>query len=235
MTVRAAALALCALATAAAADAPTASQRPEPRAEAPAVISSPRPDARPPSILRRAADALTGGRSTAPGSVCGDAAIRGVPIAPIPGRISACGLARPVSVTKVSGVRLSRPATMDCPTARALNTWVAASVRPALDQVAGLEVAAHYTCRTRNNVAGAKVSEHGKGRAVDISGFRMADGSTVTVLDGWTDSRIGPALRRIHQGACGPFGTVLGPDADRYHQDNLHLDTARYRSGSYCR
>jgi hypothetical protein len=42
-------------------------------------------------------------------------------------------------------------------------------------------------------------------------------------------------MRRMHRGACGPFGTVLGPEADRYHQDHFHFDTARYRSGSYCR
>jgi len=28
---------------------------------------------------------------------------------------------------------------------------------------------------------------------------------------------------------------VLGPEAARYHQDHFHFDTARYRSGSYCR
>jgi hypothetical protein len=27
----------------------------------------------------------------------------------------------------------------------------------------------------------------------------------------------------------------LGPDADRYHQDHFHLDTASHRSGPYCR
>jgi hypothetical protein len=42
-------------------------------------------------------------------------------------------------------------------------------------------------------------------------------------------------MRRAHKTACGPFGTVLGPNADRYHQDHFHFDTARYRSGSYCR
>lgn len=43
-------------------------------------------------------------------------------------------------------------------------------------------------------------------------------------------------LRAIHQGACGPFTTVLGPDADAAHLDHLHLDLVRRRSGaSYCR
>ena len=234
------AVALCALVPAACADAPDSSQRPAPRATAPEPgASSPRPDARPASILRRAANAFSGKRddapSSVPGSICGSAGIIGKPIAPIPGRIRGCGVEQPVSVGQVAGVTLSRPATMDCPTARALEAWVADSVRPALGNVTRLEVAAHYSCRTRNNVAGAKISQHGKGQAIDISGFGLSDGSVVTVLNGWDDRRTGAALRRIHQGACGPFGTVLGPAADRHHRDHLHLDTARYRSGSYCR
>ena len=60
-------------------------------------------------------------------------------------------------------------------------------------------------------------------------------GTVVSVLQGWKSSRWSKAMRRVHKSACGPFGTVLGPKADRYHQDHFHMDTARYRSGSYCR
>ena len=31
-----------------------------------------------------------------------------------------------------------------------------------------------------------------------------------------------------------PAGTALGPNANRFHRDYLHFDTARYRRGSYC-
>ncbi|MDG1449086.1 MAG: extensin family protein [Ascidiaceihabitans sp.] len=34
--------------------------------------------------------------------------------------------------------------------------------------LSGRKVAAHYSYRTRKNKAGAKISEHGKGRAIDI-------------------------------------------------------------------
>jgi len=30
-------------------------------------------------------------------------------------------------------------------------------------------------------------------------------------------------------------GTVLGPEANRFHRDHFHFDTAEYRSGPYCR
>ena len=128
---------------------------------------------------------------------------------------------------------------MDCGTAKALTSWVIKTAKPALKRQGGglsnLQIAAHYACRSRNNQPGAKVSEHGKGRAVDISGFQLRDGSTVTVLHGWTARGTAKVLRKMHRGACGPFGTVLGPEADRFHRDHFHFDTARYRSGSYCR
>jgi hypothetical protein len=98
-----------------------------------------------------------------------------------------------------------------------------------------LRVAAHYACRTRNNQKGARISEHGKGRAIDISAFKLADGTEVSVLKHWNTQRFSSAMRQMHKGACGPFGTVLGPNADRFHQDHFHFDTARYRSGSYCK
>jgi hypothetical protein len=98
-----------------------------------------------------------------------------------------------------------------------------------------LRVAAHYACRTRNNQPGARISEHGKGRAIDISGLRLRDGTLITVRNGWNGAETGKILRRMHQGACGPFGTVLGPESDRFHLDHFHFDTARYRSGPFCR
>jgi hypothetical protein len=56
----------------------------------------------------------------------------------------------------------------------------------------------------------------------------------MTVLTDW-NGRYASQLRAMSQAACGPFGTVLGPEADRFHRDHFHFDTADYRSGSYCR
>ena len=93
----------------------------------------------------------------------------------------------------------------------------------------------HYACRTRNNLPGGRISEHGRGKAIDIAAINLNDGSAISVLDGWRDRRQARVLRQIHSAACGPFGTVLGPDADRYHRDHFHVDVARYSNGAYCR
>ncbi|SFR58487.1 extensin family protein [Litoreibacter janthinus] len=173
------------------------------------------------------------------GSVCGDPNIRGEKIGPIPAKLNGCGLNNGVKVTEVSGVALTQHAKIDCNTAKALRSWVENGVKPAVGRRGGgvksIQVVAHYACRTRNNQKGAKVSEHGRGRAVDIAAINLKDGSSMTVLKGWRSAQNGPALKRMHKAACGPFGTVLGPNANRFHQDHFHFDTARYRSGTYCR
>ncbi len=256
------ALSLLLSAVPAAALAPDASLRPEPRpgsaaaAAMPApreilstsgVLRSPRPEARPKglrggSVIRAAAvrtqpapPAISGRK----GAVCGLNDIKGVTLAPIAGRLAGCGLEDGVRVESIAGVALTQRSVMDCRTALALRTWVRDAVIPTVGRtgggVAALRVAAHYSCRTRNNQKGAKISEHGKGRAIDISSIVLRNGAEITVLEGWRDARQGPILKTVHRAACGPFGTVLGPNANRFHQDHFHFDTARYRSGPFCR
>ena len=173
-----------------------------------------------------------------PDAICGIPGLVSAARAPVKGRGS-CGVAKPVVVTEVAGVSLSRPSIMNCGTAQALDEWVRDGAIPAVGKRGGglaeLTVAAHYACRTRNNQRGARMSEHSRGNAIDISSVVMADGSRVTVLDGWKKKTDGALLRRLHKTACGPFGTVLGPNSDRHHRDHFHFDIADHRSGPYCR
>lgn len=173
------------------------------------------------------------------GSVCGQRQIRGVVLAAIRERVAGCGLENPVRISSVSGVRLTQEAIMDCNTATTLNEWVREGAIPAVGRrgrgLGALRIISHYSCRTRNNQAGAKISEHGKGHAIDIAGVILKNGDAIEFLDDWGGGRDGRILRALHQTACGPFGTVLGPDANRAHRDHLHVDTAEYRGGSYCR
>jgi len=173
------------------------------------------------------------------GSVCGDRSIRGQKLSPIPGRLRGCGISKPVRITAVDGVTLSQPATLNCNTAKALKRWVNRSVKPTVGRlgggVASLEVVAHYACRSRNNQPGAKISEHGRGNAIDIAAINLKNGVSLSVLTGWNDRVQSKLLRKIHGEACGTFGTVLGPRADKFHKDHFHLDVANHRSGSYCR
>lgn len=197
--------------------------------------TSARPTERPESVAKAG---LFQKRKLRRGSVCGVIDIQGTKVGAVPGSQRGCGVKDAVRVTSVSGVRLSQPAVMDCPTAQALNTWVERGLKPAFRRrgpVVEMRVAAHYICRTRNNKKGAKISEHGKGKAIDISAFTMKDGEVITVLKGWGRGTTLKPLSRAYKAACGPFGTTLGPISDRYHQDHFHFDTAQHRSGPYCK
>ena len=41
-------------------------------------------------------------------------------------------------------------------------------------------------------------------------------------------------LHRVHEDACGLFGTVLGPEANEAHRDHLHLDMKSRTRSAYC-
>jgi hypothetical protein len=247
-------VALCLMATASAAG-PDVSLRPQSRPQAVApvtaeITSAPsvneekkggffrslRPVFRSPKAAR---EQRQQSQALAKGSVCGDPSIQGDVIGRVAGKITGCGVDNAMSIASISGVRLSMKSTMDCDTARALKSWVDNSAKPALSGKGGglreIKVAAHYACRRRNNAKTGKISEHGTGRAIDISGFQLADGKLITVLGDWSAGRNSKALQSMHAAACGPFGTVLGPRANKFHADHFHFDTLRYRNGTYCR
>jgi hypothetical protein len=166
------------------------------------------------------------------GSVCGDASIRGKDLAPITSRVRGCGVEEPVEVTEIAGVALTPAATITCETALAAKRWIERGVQPAFDnQVARLQIAGSYVCRPRNGIRGNKVSEHGRGRALDISAIVLTSGESVSIAG---DYRKSSALKAAHRAACGPFGTTLGPGSDGHHEDHLHVDIVSYRNGTYC-
>ena len=164
-------------------------------------------------------------------TLCGDRRLKGNNHPDL--RNGSCGINNPVEVHYVNGVKLTTPALLNCNTARELAGWVDNKAEPILGRIEALRVAASYACRTRNG-QGGKLSEHAKGNAIDISAFILPGNEIITVLEGWNSRQYGRKLRRLHASACGPFGTVLGPEADRFHRDHFHFDTASYRGGPFC-
>ena len=154
---------------------------------------------------------------------------------------SYCGAMKPFEMAAAADgrVQMRPPAMLRCNMIPSVERWVRQTVEPEARRhygvpLAELKVAASYGCRPRNNQPGAKLSEHGHANAVDISTFTLADGRVITVKGGWHgDSRDRAFLRAVHAGACREFTTILGPEADAFHQDHFHLDLARHgRSGN---
>lgn len=171
--------------------------------------------------------------------LCGRRALEGRRLAPITSSTRGCGVAEPVAITAVHGIPLSRPARVDCDLARAFADWVDRAMVPSVGRrgggIARIEVIGDYSCRPRNNQPGARISEHGRGMAIDVAGYRLTNGERVTVAHDWRRRPHRRDLHRMYERACGTFRTTLSPDADRHHQDHFHFDLARHRNGgTYC-
>ena len=137
---------------------------------------------------------------------------------------------------------LNPPATLACPLVSALDRWVTDGVQPAAQhwfgtQVVTIKQIGSYSCREMVGAGGDFVSEHAFGNALDVAGFTLADGRTVTVKDGWHGSPEEQGfLHDVQLYACETFTTVLAPGYNIYHYDHIHVDLMRRESGRHpCR
>lgn len=160
-----------------------------------------------------------------------------------------CGLQHPFKVSALAGgaVTLNSNATLGCPMIPALDAWIADVVQPTAQarfgqDVIGISSMGSYSCRSIDNQRGAKLSEHAFGNALDIGGFRLADGREISVVKEWKqgDAQTKAFLRDVHAGACHYFTTVLGPGADIFHYNHIHVDLAMHGNTStgprrYCK
>ena len=130
-----------------------------------------------------------------------------------------------------------------CPVAAALAVWEWNIVQPQAEAILGSRVVAirhfgSYSCRRLYGRDQGNWSEHARANAVDIAGFQLADGRSISVVKDWNGDA--PAARFLHavrDGACDLFATTLSPDYNAAHRDHLHLDQAAHgaRGWRACR
>ena len=119
-----------------------------------------------------------------------------------------------------------------CPVAAALAVWEWEVVQPAAQRLFGQRVTRidHYgsfNCRRIYGRDAGTWSEHATADAIDIAGFRLADGTRITIVGDWRGTGNRSAfLKEVRDGACGLFATTLSPDYNAAHRDHLHLDQA---------
>jgi hypothetical protein len=104
-----------------------------------------------------------------------------------------CGLPAPVRLKSLGSdhkVVFDPPVDINCPMIAALDKWIKSTLQP--KAVAGLKSsvttivnASGYSCRNVYSLPNAKLSQHALANAIDIGGFRLADGRTIKVLKGW--------------------------------------------------
>lgn len=127
-----------------------------------------------------------------------------------------------------------RPADLgtSCAVAASLALWEWNVLQPAARRRFGVRVTdiehfGSYNCRRMYGRGEGDWSEHATADAVDISGFRLSDGTRITIVGDWKEGGAKAAfLREVRTGACDLFATVLSPDYNAAHRDHLHLDQA---------
>jgi hypothetical protein len=130
-------------------------------------------------------------------------------------------------------VAINPPPALRCSMAEAIAEWVRTDVGPAAAEL-GAPLAAvtdldSYECRPRNNIPGAKLSEHGRANALDVGSVKLRNGGEFTLTDALVSK---PFRDTMRTSACARFMTVLGPGSDGYHNSHIHLDLAE-RSHNY--
>jgi hypothetical protein len=139
-----------------------------------------------------------------------------------------CGVENGVRVSRLTA-KFSSSIESTCALTAALTWW-----EKALDADAMATVGAHilrvdhagtYACRNVNNEVDGPRSEHATANAIDVTGFRFADGTRATVAKDWNKpTPAGKFLALAHADACRFFNAVLSPDYNALHHDHFHLD-----------
>ena len=123
---------------------------------------------------------------------------------------------------------------LTCPVALGYAFWDRHAVQPAARDLLGSAVVkvdhyGSYACRNIYGRASGRPSEHAFANALDVAGFRTADGRRIPVARDFRgatpESRF---LRAARDGACGWFRGVLSPDYNAAHRDHFHLDAGPY-------
>jgi len=174
-------------------------------------------------------------------------------LVPVDDRVTGehCGFSNAVRIERTS-VDVGSDFTLSCRAALSLAMWERHVLQQAAQENLGARVVriehlGSYACRNLYGEQGRRRSQHATADALDVAGFVLDDGRRVRVLKDWgSPSAIEPSavgarapaeagpgearfLRAVHEGACGYFDVVLGPDYNRAHEDHFHFDRGAAR------
>jgi len=136
------------------------------------------------------------------------------------------------------GVALSSSFISSCPLAVAYAMFEHHTLQPAAQSAYGQKIArvdhlGSFACRNVYNRESGALSRHASADALDIAGFRLAGGRTISVLRDWPkQNQDAEFLRQVRDGACESFSVVLSPDYNAAHRNHFHVDVGRW---SVCR
>ncbi|MEO0439265.1 MAG: extensin family protein [Pseudomonadota bacterium] len=160
-----------------------------------------------------------------------------VRFSPLPNRnfVGGCSQIDSIKLLDV-GAEVTNLGPVRCELASRFAAWTEFAVKRAARKYLGselerIETMGSYSCR---NISGSRrLSQHAHANAIDVSGFVLADGRRITLINDWNSGRRERQFfEAIHQSACKRFGTVLSPDYNAAHRDHFHFDMS---GNGYCR
>lgn len=151
----------------------------------------------------------------------------------------ACNIDNPIEVSGFNSgnIAFKPAATLNCQVTEAFARWIKGDLQPSarLRYLSGINTiynAGGYSCRTMNHRRGAKMSEHSRGNAIDVTKIVLNNGKSIKVRKpGFFAFREKGLLNSVRSDACSYFTTVLGPGYNREHADHFHFDLMQRRSG----
>jgi hypothetical protein len=148
-----------------------------------------------------------------------------------------CGWSDAVRLSAIGHARLASPVTLTCPLAASLVLFHRHVLEPAAESSFGTPVrvvdhVGSYACRNVYHRDQAPLSRHAQADAIDVTGWRLADGRRVTVAKGWSAPGEAGFLHALQADGCRYFGAFLGPDYNAAHRTHFHLQG---RGFGFCR
>lgn len=117
-----------------------------------------------------------------------------------------------------------------CAVGLRLAMWEQHALQPAARDLFGTTVSqidhiGSYNCR-RIRGSSNRWSTHATADAIDVSGFRLGDGTRIKLINDWDDGGPkGAFLRRARDSACDWFRVTLSPDYNSLHADHFHVQS----------
>ena len=142
-----------------------------------------------------------------------------------------CGWHDAVRLSGTGMAVLATPTLVTCPLAASLVLFDRQVLQPEARASFGtgvktIEHVGSYACRNLYSQAGAARSRHATAEAIDVTGFRLANGQEITIARDWkSPGKSGKWLRGLQQDGCRYFGTILGPDYNAEHSTHFHMQS----------
>ena len=134
-----------------------------------------------------------------------------------------------VSLARVGQADI-KPVEIQCAVAVRMAMWERYSLQPAAKRM-GTSVAtidqigSSREIQTDDDPTG-RMSTHATASAIDVAGFRFANGETARLIRDWDAADEKAAfLRKAKLGACEWFRLTLSPDYNALHADHFHLQS----------